>query len=69
MNTLNAQDFPSLQAAFDAAKRTGQCLHIPKAEYWLDEPIRINRASERPITVVGDWPTIRARRPKRCKPK
>jgi hypothetical protein len=66
MNALNAQDFSSLQTAFDAAKRTGQCLYIPKADYWLDEPIRISRASERPITVVGDWPTIRARRSMRC---
>jgi len=51
MNSLNAQDLPALQAAFD----------IPKADYWLDESIRITRASEKPITVVGDWPVIRAR--------
>jgi hypothetical protein len=66
MSSFNAQDFPSLQAAFDAAKNTGQCLYIPKADYWLDEPIRITRASEKPITVVGDWPTIKARRSMRC---
>lgn len=60
MSWYDASHFESLQEAIDLSLTTRQPLFIPRGEYWIREPIQIKRFRQRALTIIGDWPTIKA---------
>lgn len=54
--TINAQNYPSLQAAFDAVSQNGGLLTIPAGDYVITEPLVVHGSE---VRIVGRGPATR----------
>lgn len=54
--TINAEDYPNLQAAFDAVSKTGGLLAIPPGDYVVAEPLLVTGSE---VRIVGGGPGTR----------
>lgn len=54
--SINAKDYPNLQAAFDAVSQSGGLLIIPPGDYHIEEPLILSGSE---VRVVGSGPSTR----------
>lgn len=54
--TINAKDYPNLQAAFDAVSQHGGLLTIPPGDYHVKEPLILSGSE---VRIIGSGPATR----------